>query len=721
MVKTISNRLSVLFLMLLGTMPQIALLTESLELFTDSRLWYWILAAALCLWISACFRRGILLGMPASAALLYAAYRYYDSSPLTELDDLMDKFSGALYTHYYADGGSYTYLNAVEDHSFLLLLIAFLLLAYLSSALSSRSGRPFMSLLGTIPLFAACLAVNGVPSYGPVVCMLLFWILVLAGGNYREEGGGGKTLFLLSMPVLLFLSGILWFSHPEDYSISERDIALSQQFDRLGEMLHHWLEENTAEEIPLPGTVWTTPESLVSEGDALLWESVEGGLDLTQKCSLEMLEKVFYRVQAQSEGSLYLRAVSYGDYLGTGWDSAGSAPLSSLAFTAQALKQGGDRQSLSIRTEAALRYTVVPYYTDLSRESDAFLLADQQPERIRYYHPSGALEGLGGTEDKEAVYRSYAHEIYTRLPEETRNAMLSLAQQAGLDAASPAIVDEVAAYIRESAVYDIDTEPYPSSDYAVWFLTQAHRGYCVHFATAATAMYRALGIPARITEGFLVQADRSHYVEVKGENAHAWVEIYRDGLGWIPVEVTGQSGLTRPEEPEPAEQDTDPNEGAEEPKTSASPQAEPETLKPSAAPLPVGIVRQETESVSSPATASGGFRKVLQVALPILLLLAAVPVWRLAVRGYWRRRISSLDRNRAAAALYRRSKCLSRFGVSVPLEIQNCAEKAYFSAQGVNAEEVQLCQEIFLRTVEETYSRLTPMKRFLFLFVYALK
>ena len=720
MVKTISNRLSVFYLMLLGTLPQIALLAESLELFMDSRLWYWILAAAFCLWISACFRRGILLGMPACAALLYAAYRHYESSPLTELDDLMDKFSGALYTHYYAGDGSYSYLNASQDHSFLLLLIAFLLLAYLSSALSSRSGRPFMCLLGTIPLFAACLSVNGLPSYGPVVGMLLFWALVLAGGNYREQGGG-KNVFLLSLPLLLLLTGILWFSHPEEYRISERDIALSQQFDRLGELLRQWLEESGPEELPLPGTVWTTPETQLSEGDALLWESAEGGLDLTQKCSPELLEKVFCRVVAQSEGSLYLRAVSYGDYIGTGWDSAESAPLSSLAFTAQALKRSGERRSLSILPEAALHYALVPYYTELSGDSDAFLPAAAQPEQIRYFRGTGTLDGLVSAADGEALYRGYAYEIYTRLPEETRSAMLSLAQQAGLDAASPAIVEEVAAYIRASGVYDLDTEPYPSGDYALWFLTQAHRGYCVHFATAATAMYRALGIPARITEGFLIQAERSNSVEVRGENAHAWVEIYRDGLGWIPVEVTGQSGLSQPQEPEPAEAEPEGDEGANETETSAALQAEPETTEPSPAPLPIGILHQEAESAPSSPSPSGGVQKLPRAALVLLLLLALPPAWRVLLGAYWRKRFSSPDPNRGASALYRRAQALSRFGAAMPMEIRNCAEKAFFSAHGVSAEEVGECLALFSHTVEETDSRLSPFRRFLFRFLYAFK
>ena len=168
------NRLSVLALMLLGVLPQLAIAAESLELGVRPRLWLWIGGLALCLWICACFRRGILVGMPAAAALLYAAYRVMDANPLTELDDAADRFVGAYYLNYHSSGANYSYLNAAEDHSFLLLLAAFLLLAYLSSALTTRSGRKTMCFLGTVPLTAGCLAVNGTPSYIPAVAILLF-------------------------------------------------------------------------------------------------------------------------------------------------------------------------------------------------------------------------------------------------------------------------------------------------------------------------------------------------------------------------------------------------------------------------------------------------------------------------------------------------------------------------------------------------------------------
>lgn len=718
MVKKTVNRLSVLFLMLLGVLPQIALIVQSMDCGVHGRLWLWLLGAALCLWVSACFHRGLLLGMPASAALLYAASRYFDANPITQLDDLIDRFSGAYYTGFLYKGSSYSYLRSVEDHSFLLLLIAFLLMAYLSSALTSGGGRRFMCLLGSIPLPAACLAVNGRPPYAPIVAMLLFWALVLASGNYEDNGGSGKTVFGFTLPLLVLLAGILWANDPESYDYDHNEPVLSEQFERFGEWIRQWLEQNESDYGPgLPVTIQATPEGLVEDDELLIWESSEGGMDLTQQFDRELLEKRFFSVRTDESGILYLRAVSYGDYLGTGWNSAPEAPCSSLAFTADALKPVGRERNLTVRMAEKLRHAIVPYYSTLADSSDAGIPGDKQPDRMRFFSWSGSFDTLTSGAPEEAVYRSFAHDAYTRLPEGTRAVMLSLAAQAGLDSASPNIVSEVASYIRNAGEYDIETGAYLSDDYAVCFLTQAHRGCCVHFATAAVAMYRALGIPARMTEGFLVYAERDRFVDVKGAQAHAWAEVYRDGLGWLPVEVTGHGGLA-PLPEETAEPDMNPSP-EDHPAETATPQIELREEAASPTPLPVGVLQspQETSDVQSTFAA----RKTLRSALILVLLLSAPPVWRRLVRALRHRCLERGDPNRSAAALWRLSQRVKRFGGYVPVEIQNCAEKAYFSAKGVTADEVRACRALLERQIDKLYPSLSLPKRFLFRYLYGFK
>ena len=78
-----------------------------------------------------------------------------------------------------------------------------------------------------------------------------------------------------------------------------------------------------------------------------------------------------------------------------------------------------------------------------------------------------------------------------------------------------------------------------------YFLFESQRGYCQHFASAATLLYRMYGVPARYAMGFAVRPsdfvkkeDGMYYAVVTDEEAHAWPEIFDKELGWTPVEVT---------------------------------------------------------------------------------------------------------------------------------------------------------------------------------------
>ncbi len=79
------------------------------------------------------------------------------------------------------------------------------------------------------------------------------------------------------------------------------------------------------------------------------------------------------------------------------------------------------------------------------------------------------------------------------------------------------------------------------------FLTKTHEGYCVQYASSLVLLLREAGIPARYVEGyiatgFIANRDKdavSRYkTTVRDDNAHAWVEVWYDGLGWVQYEAT---------------------------------------------------------------------------------------------------------------------------------------------------------------------------------------
>ena len=130
------------------------------------------------------------------------------------------------------------------------------------------------------------------------------------------------------------------------------------------------------------------------------------------------------------------------------------------------------------------------------------------------------------------------------------------------------------------------------------FLQNTKEGYCVQFASAAALILRELGIPVRYVEGYigndLTKISRDDFVYggyVRDYQAHAWIEVWYDGVGWIQYETTPQyyvgmygpgntvgvgpstpiipeEETTSPEEdttaPDYDEEDTDENESSEE-------------------------------------------------------------------------------------------------------------------------------------------------------------
>jgi protein-glutamine gamma-glutamyltransferase len=78
----------------------------------------------------------------------------------------------------------------------------------------------------------------------------------------------------------------------------------------------------------------------------------------------------------------------------------------------------------------------------------------------------------------------------------------------------------------------------PGRDPVDWFLFDVKIGYCEQFATAETLMLRSLGIPARLATGYSTGnydpvLDQS---VVRERDAHAWVEVWFAGHGWVPVD-----------------------------------------------------------------------------------------------------------------------------------------------------------------------------------------
>ncbi|MBO5241723.1 MAG: transglutaminase domain-containing protein [Lachnospiraceae bacterium] len=231
-------------------------------------------------------------------------------------------------------------------------------------------------------------------------------------------------------------------------------------------------------------------------------------------------------------------------------------------------------------------YLYLPYYANgeittpymVERGVAAGLSALDEPYTVNYYplmhdywninpQPDEMLADLA-PDSLQARYIAYYDMLntssYIDMPTDTRNALEKIKEEIGTAANIDAQISAIRTYLHENYTYSMMPGTTPrNADFAVHFLTQQDSGYCAHFATAGALLLRSYGIPARYVEGYVVSmrdvaqgdAVNEPYTDwFQGENpigetgvvrvnvtdasAHAWVEVYKLGIGWVPYEFT---------------------------------------------------------------------------------------------------------------------------------------------------------------------------------------
>ena len=101
-------------------------------------------------------------------------------------------------------------------------------------------------------------------------------------------------------------------------------------------------------------------------------------------------------------------------------------------------------------------------------------------------------------------------------------------------------VERLEQWFAASGTFRYSNHPTVISPALVGFVARTHAGYCQYFAGAMALMLRYLGIPAHVAVGFAGgQYDpNQHLWNISDREAHAWVEVWFKGYGWLPFDPT---------------------------------------------------------------------------------------------------------------------------------------------------------------------------------------
>jgi hypothetical protein len=281
----------------------------------------------------------------------------------------------------------------------------------------------------------------------------------------------------------------------------------------------------------------------------------------------------------------------------------------------------------------------------------------------RSYTATGLIVTPSADQLRAAGPPDSSMEAWTRLPGPVSEQLSPLALQVTADAVSDydrAL--ELQNWFLSEFEYSLDTAAGNDTEALAQFL-QDKSGYCEQFAASMALMARTLGIPSRVQVGFTpgtATEDGTRVVTL--HDAHAWPELWFEGVGWVRFEPTpggGDGGGAPAYAPPPA---TNVGTGGGRPDNDGQgvvcrrggcqdPTGRPDDRRvPGAAEPDRSVGRTGVTDTTAPAEGSSGGWWIVAVVLLAAVSLCAPYAARRVVRA--RRRRSVVDAPSAVAAAW---------------------------------------------------------------------
>ncbi|PKM62625.1 MAG: hypothetical protein CVU97_04160 [Firmicutes bacterium HGW-Firmicutes-21] len=638
----------------------------------------------------------------------------------------------------------------------------------------------FVSLSG----FSICLIfVKEIPDIGPVIAYFVYLTSVIVSHYIRKgdrlRGAGMLSVFLPLTLVFLLLINTA-FPDGVDNRTGFADWMYSYFSNRLpiNPNINNSITGSLDESYGTSGehSSWSNSSGSTSSSPVIEvkdYQSVDlVGADPSQT------GKVILQINTNKAGKQLLRGFSLDAYTGTSWEqfsknrqnslnqvayidaftdtfnySSFATPMSYAAYVAMTSQNPKHNYIYISESESGGEIVYTPYYsvfTDLSTlkfHNNSVVLYGPNANYLRdeyasynfnffncdniYNEPqkqSDARDTISyeAIRELERRYREYAYMYYTEVNTKTSIFLNGFIEGEGFRDIEDRreLVEAVTEFVKSSAKYNLNARRTPQGrDYIEYFLSTSKEGYCMQFATSATMIFRTLGIPARYVSGYSVDVKDNmigDWIDVTDKNAHAWVEVYFDEIGWIPVDVTPgvSNGGSTSSQPEVSHASSNPSTESSKPSVSSEPDISSE------------MPSQASESSSESYLSSNE-------SIPYEVPKNTHPYWIYAVLFggiaivslFYRRRNTTAarkkaftqeDSNKAVISAWRYIERLKPYGLIPDEHIYALAQKAAFSRHTLTDEERHTVIDYATVKGTETENNLNFIKRFIFRYIMGL-
>jgi len=571
-----------------------------------------------------------------------------------------------------------------------LMIVGGFLAIAVSRTVCGRKRAIFPVLVSMGPLGSCLVVTDTVPELPWLFALLLgLAVLILTDDlrrkNLRQSLELTAAAFIGTAAALV----LLFFLSPQEAYVNKTE-----------KLQGHLL--NIAQELPVSMKEW---------GQTLITKDIQTVQPQRENLSSlgNRIERAYtvLEVTTSYDGFLYLRGQDFDGYDGKAWTATRNRMENFTAGTDGLWEEEG--RTVTVTTRAAKDVRYVPYYplanTTLIGGKAANAESLLTYSYIQRTLPEDWKESLqavsfipqiNATDDLALTAGLYEPATdtwrYRTLPLETKERAKEILSQFLPDGGhtTTAMAESIAEYVRNSASYSLtpDKMPADAKDFAIWFLEEADRGYCIHFASAATVLLRAAGIDARYVTGYVARTVPGQTVAVPASQSHAWVEYFEPILGtWVVLEPTPPDFAMEP--PELAD---DPIPG-EDIQTDITLPTLPEPTLPERQPEDPDTPGTEPSAGSEKAPELPG---VLTGLLTVLKWLFALAMTVAAVLGQYllrlhlrAKRCAAEDPNQRALALWQECTRLFRLTKQeLPEDLEALAQKAKFSQHAMTEQEL---------------------------------